>query len=503
MAQRNLGKPFFSPAGVPSADKLRNVQEENTNVGNLDPATCPSNAAKTSDSFSIFHINIQSIRNKIDKIESFLTDIAKFNNINFDVLCFSETWLTEMESQFLKIQGYKLVSNYSRPPHTHIGTSEPHHLGGGISIHVKNVKQIKVREDICKLSTKSTCEISAVEFTCNKLILITIYRTPDSNFQDFLKIFHQILIKCNLMNNIIINGDFNVKFNIKEAQTVEFLDFLEMHGLHITISESTRKQNCLDNVITNISENFSSCVIETHLSDHKAVACRFFCKKCKTKKVKIKQRPITKRGMFDVYGIIERSNWDFISAENLTLDAKFKTFIDTIREAIYVAFPEKEKIIDNGNRNCRAPWFNQELHNMREMLNFLNTVANERPSETNTNIYRNYKNKYNNKVRQTKLNYNGNYIKNSSNKAKSAWNIINKNRSNNNKTHTNSQIPSASTFNEYFSNIPNNIVDKIPQSDRDPEEYITVKNESIPSLKLREVSFNEVRDAIDDLKKKD
>ncbi len=52
-------------------------------------------------SFSILHLNIRSIRNKVSYIEDTFTD--------FDILCFTETHLSDaIETSSLQLNGYGL-----------------------------------------------------------------------------------------------------------------------------------------------------------------------------------------------------------------------------------------------------------------------------------------------------------------------------------------------------------------------------------------------------------
>ena len=66
--------------------------------------------AVVSDSyFSIFHLNVQSIRNKVDEVEVVLHNIEE----SYDVLCFTEHWLTNYELDLLKLGSFKIASAYT------------------------------------------------------------------------------------------------------------------------------------------------------------------------------------------------------------------------------------------------------------------------------------------------------------------------------------------------------------------------------------------------------
>jgi exonuclease III len=58
----------------------------------------------------IIFLNIQSLRNKVHELESFLID----SNSATSVLCLDEHWLTNNECEALNIQNYILKFYYSR-----------------------------------------------------------------------------------------------------------------------------------------------------------------------------------------------------------------------------------------------------------------------------------------------------------------------------------------------------------------------------------------------------
>lgn len=62
----------------------------------------------SSQKLSVFHLNIRSLRNKIDEIETLVADK------NFNILCFNEHWLSEIEVNVLNILDYQVASSFCR-----------------------------------------------------------------------------------------------------------------------------------------------------------------------------------------------------------------------------------------------------------------------------------------------------------------------------------------------------------------------------------------------------
>lgn len=113
------------------------------------------------------------------------------------------------------------------------------------------------------------CGIEILEY---KLIIICIYRIPDSvhsNPFTFLDKFDNLLskLKTKLNKKIVILGDFNIN-TLKESNvSKELFRLLQSYGYKSHISEPTRKNSCIDLIISNIPDTNSM----THLlelSDH-------------------------------------------------------------------------------------------------------------------------------------------------------------------------------------------------------------------------------------------
>ena len=72
-------------------------------------AESKSNAPDSSrEKVRILHINIRSLRNKVEYVENFVVDQ------NIDVICLTEHWWNQEEINCLNIDGYKVAASYSR-----------------------------------------------------------------------------------------------------------------------------------------------------------------------------------------------------------------------------------------------------------------------------------------------------------------------------------------------------------------------------------------------------
>ncbi len=77
---------------------------------------------------------------------------------------------------------------------------------------------------------------------------------------------------------MILNGDFNVWFHENGADKREVGNFFASSNVFETVFELTRKNSQLDNVFTNIKNNFISHCENFPFSDHKMIITNFSLK---------------------------------------------------------------------------------------------------------------------------------------------------------------------------------------------------------------------------------
>jgi len=90
-----------------------------------------TNSAMTSKAYEIrlLHHNVQSLSNKLLDIAIMLA--TEHSNIN--ILCFTKHWLSEVQLEVLNIDGFRLVSSFSRS----------HSAPGGSCIFIRNTIEMK------------------------------------------------------------------------------------------------------------------------------------------------------------------------------------------------------------------------------------------------------------------------------------------------------------------------------------------------------------------------
>ncbi|WP_165351384.1 hypothetical protein [Enterobacter cloacae complex sp. 2DZ2F20B] len=86
-----------------------------------------------------------------------------------------------------------------------------------------------------------------------EIYVINVYRSPSGDLNKFLSTLVKVFGIINtLKNNIILTGDFNVKFDKEDPLKDCLLDFMRTYGLFHLVEFPTRNNNCLDNVFNNL-----------------------------------------------------------------------------------------------------------------------------------------------------------------------------------------------------------------------------------------------------------
>jgi hypothetical protein len=92
-----------------------------------------SNTNISNNNFSCLHVNIRSLNKNMDK----LLQLTASLNLEFSVICVTETWVNDLNNSLLNIPGYNCVMKprYNR-------------IGGGVALYVRNDLQYSVRNDL-------------------------------------------------------------------------------------------------------------------------------------------------------------------------------------------------------------------------------------------------------------------------------------------------------------------------------------------------------------------
>jgi len=205
---------------------LNNRNDQYFNHERFNSSFC---ATDNSKSFSVVHLNINSMHKNGPDFIGYLSLL----NLNFDVICLSETYVTDI----------LLANDFLDDYHSYHTIRNNH--GGGVAIYVKN----KFSDNVSVLSSLSV-RLDHIESifikinTNNKSTIVgCCYRPPSANKELFLNFCEEKFSNLDTnSNNLIISGDFNLCMMraSDNNRTASFYDNMSSHALTPTILNPTR-----------------------------------------------------------------------------------------------------------------------------------------------------------------------------------------------------------------------------------------------------------------------
>lgn len=433
----------------------------------------------------ILHINIRSLRGKASELEAYLADKV------VQIVCITEHWMCVREMATFGLGEYIVASFYCREEGEH---------GGSLVLLPSDIEFLRVTE-VEELSVKGNCELSAVYIKSYNVSVLSVYRPPSGNFDIFIYVVEKALLKISNVSNggILVAGDFNVWFDAGDDRATRLCDLLGTFNLQQTIVLPTRGSRCLDNIFIDFdTELCRPRVIEVGLSDHRAQLLTFRAPSVLNAPcVKKVCRPITCRGKFYFYNLIDSLSWDFIGDSGIGAGGKFEVFVRNVVGCFLTAFPEKT-YVSKTSFTYQQSWFGPDLREVRERLFFISDLCNQFPNDQLLRQERSTLRKsYKISIKNAKTCANDNMINNSNSPIKTMWQIINSKRK-----VVNSRcdiLISPDSFCEFFSGIPGKLVDGLGDVTLDPLSCLSGLCVDT-TFSFQPVSFNMVRDVIDGLK---
>lgn len=174
---------------------------------------------------SIFHLNVQSLHNKITELQVFL------NSKPFDIFCVSEHWLDINSLDKIKLNKYSLIASFCRQ------TKEMH---GGVAIYTTSKISVR-RIDIGRFCRSFDAEFCAIEVRHCSLAVITVYRSPTKgNMSVFIETLTDLVeFLNNKYKKIIIMGDMNLDLDGNTDHAKNLCNLFNMYGFSHLIHQPT------------------------------------------------------------------------------------------------------------------------------------------------------------------------------------------------------------------------------------------------------------------------
>ena len=335
----------------------------------------------------VCHQNVQSLRNKVDLVEATLI----MNDI--DIVCLTEHWLNDKQSEYLNIEGYYSISKFCRKEYKN----------GGVTIFCSNKlkNSCSAIEQIEKWSKEKIFEVCGIKVLIknnNSIKIFCVYRSPLTDVNIFLRELNSFLhhISRTKNKNIILCGDININYLLNSPERNELVDILHAYGFDNYLEEPTRRtsisSSAIDYICTNFgkdSYNISTSVCFNGISDHSAQFLKINCNLDLNVNKFTYKRVYSSDNYATLFFHLSNETWFDVYQTKDTNEA-FKIFINQLKYYIDVAFPVK-KIY---SRNTIKPWLTRGIKISARKLKDLYAIMIETGHIMDKNYYTNYKKIY-------------------------------------------------------------------------------------------------------------
>lgn len=397
-------------------------------------------------SIKLVHNNIQGMLGKELFIELFL------NSEDVNILCLTEHWLKNDQLMF-SFNNHHLASSFNRE----------NAIRGGSLILIQNGIKYKERTDIVTLSVERTIEIACIEL--EHLIVLSVYRPPNSSFDIFEKTMDVALSKIKCNKNVTVCGDFNVDLLVGSGNSSKLKSLFMCYNLGNLFLEPTRitetSATCIDNIYSNQRPKTKS-IISKLDTDHLGQLAVFYTDDLvKTVKGDAQYVPLNE-GRLERYRnnvITKLPNIVYYEDANLLYNSLFY-LVKNEHDNVFTT-----KAIKKNHKMLFSDWATVGIYKSRQRLYELYEERCYNFGDSFRQYVRNYSKLFKRICTQAKSMYISNKISSSNNIVKTTWQIINnetgktKQRNVEFKLNVSDRIVTqdvdvAESFEHFFSNIP-------------------------------------------------
>lgn len=362
------------------------------------------------NSFSGMHINMRSLRNKVDELNMLLESIK----CELDTLFLTETWLTESDPiPFL--EGYHSM---------HLRRDKKR--GGGVSAYIRDTIGFSGIEEFSEITNDFEC----LAFHTRKMTMCVIYRPPTGNKKAFYSFLERLLTyACVCNEQCIIMGDLNIDMNFEEAASRELKTLLSCHGCvnHILLPTriDTNSATLLDVCITNFCDcDISTGVLTMDISDHFPV---FFFIGPNMGIDDLPPQPhffrkVNTHTIEHFRELVQSLDWEIIYQVS-DANTACNVFLQSIGECYDAAFPLK--LSSKRAKRVRKPWVDLDLYKRIKKKNsmFHNFIKTRDPEIRKA--YKRFRNKLQSDLKRAKREYYERLFFHIRDQPKKIWDTVN------------------------------------------------------------------------------
>jgi hypothetical protein len=207
-----------------------------------------------------------------------------------------------------------------------------------------------------------------LDFLSTKICIITVYRSPNVNFQYFIKGLDNIIKKIYKPGvQLIICGDIDIIYLMESKEKQEVNNILNLYNLVSVINFPTRVKNNLRSAVDNIFldttqfEKYTTCSMVNGLSYHDAQMLELNVVNLNTKRNNCKTiRKIDFNSINEFKNKLSSELWQNVFENyNNYVDSIFNSFLNTYLQIFYSCFP---KITVNKTTSTKQ-WITKDIIN--------------------------------------------------------------------------------------------------------------------------------------------
>ncbi|KAK9877311.1 hypothetical protein WA026_017703 [Henosepilachna vigintioctopunctata] len=352
------------------------------------------------------------MRNKIAEIELVMETIKNVP----DIMCITEHWMTKDEIQFLNIQGFIVMSNFSREKYIH----------GGTCILVKeDIKDFEEVPYINEMSIEKEIEGSCIVSRNRKLVIMSIYRTCLGNVQIFFEQLDEILKRIDkefTKYHIVICGDFNINLLGESQASYDLTDMMGSYNFEQTIKEPSRitkiSKTLIDNIFVRNCNYWNNKNLNLLLSDHRAQIISVECNNFQNKKYLVERRLFTECKIQQLFNNLQDTTWQNVLDE-MDPDRAYNRFSEILDLHVRIIFPKKRLC----TANTTKAWITKGIRISSARKRIIWEELQK--CKISCVYYKKYCSILKTVVEQAKIMSNRLYINTAENKIKATWNLVN------------------------------------------------------------------------------
>ena len=303
---------------------------------------CSSNF-DSSNSFSVFHLNIASLKAHFDELNTMLNLL----DFNFSVIGLTETKIKKDIHSIVPIS----IKGYSCE---HTPTES---ACGGALLYISDGLHYKPRNDLLIYKSCICLNLSLLRFLCPKksnIIVGCIYKHPSMSITEFVDLYFSPVLEkiSHEKKSIIILGDFNIDL-IKcssDEKISDYFNLISSYNLLPFITLPTRitghSKTLIDNIFSNCTDpQIISGNLTSTISDHLP---QFFIypgmnKNFIPRKHNIYRRSLINYDKNELLSDFKNLDWEVISKINDNdTNKSFNLFFSEINSLLDISYPTQK-----------------------------------------------------------------------------------------------------------------------------------------------------------------